>query len=891
MSNIAIFPPTDAQLADMPLLASIQYFEPRPASAINRIMTGLFPNALYEKFTLKPQSSGLGITVLAAGGLALVGTVNGESIKVEGQRDIDKTVSVGVNYIFLVANFQHNTITKQVDTSSAINPADIVVSDTLLPSGLLIGTVTVPSGATKVTTSMFSYDAVKRFSFADFARQAEFDAHHHDERYLGLHAKADKAYNSDRFGNQPPYYYAKASQVLTDVPNNAVFTDTQRPLSNSVASTSQTVAATSKAAKTAYDKGEEALAKANTKLDAGAKAVDSDKLDGHDSTYFAKASQVLTDVPEDAVFTDTNVEVLDTVLSNNTKSAASANSARRAYTAGVEALNKANTKLDADAKAVDSDLLDGHDSAYFARAAQVLTDVPENALFTDTNTWRSVVDSLTSTSTTTSLTANQGRVLKGMIDQLMALVSSDDTTLDDIQEIVDFIKQNKDTLDSLAISNIAGLQAALDSKFDKATASEYAHKASNNQFLAQQEFFGGRRAVSIGDGSSHANLEVSMYMGGTNGDYGFELIYDGRGYGNENAFRIESANNGSAKTVLHSLQDGKVNLPQLGAQVAGNVIWHAGNQGTGSGMDADKLDGLHASQFIRSDLSDTVGGRLTFTRGTTIGKDIDNLTNAVILIDNGSSKLGFDANEIACSTELLITVPSGVKINDGTVWHANNDGSGSGLDADKLDGQEGSYYAKASQVLTDVPAGAVFTDTQRPLSSSVSSTSESAAATSKAAKSAYDRGTSALNVANTKLDSDAKAVDSDKLDGHDSAYFAKASQVLTNVPAGAKFTDTQRAISDSVTSTSTTTSASSKAARTAYDKGVEALAKANTKLGATAKAKDAGLLDGKDSSHYVNVESDQTIAGKKKFTNEIGFGDNAAIKYDAATDSIMFVFD
>lgn len=34
--------------------------------------------------------------------------------------------------------------------------------------------------------------------------------------------------------------------------------------------------------------------------------------------------------------------------------------------------------------------------------------------------------------------------------------------------------------------------------------------------------------------------------------------------------------------------------------------------------------------------------------------------------------------------------------NEYQIWHAGNDGAGSGLDADKLDGQEGSYYATAS---------------------------------------------------------------------------------------------------------------------------------------------------------------------------------------------------
>ena len=44
----------------------------------------------------------------------------------------------------------------------------------------------------------------------------------------------------------------------------------------------------------------------------------------------------------------------------------------------------------------------------------VESDVPANAKFTDT--WRGVVDNLTSTDTTKSLSANQGRVLKGLVD-------------------------------------------------------------------------------------------------------------------------------------------------------------------------------------------------------------------------------------------------------------------------------------------------------------------------------------------------------------------------------------------------------------------------------------------------------------------------------------------
>lgn len=42
--------------------------------------------------------------------------------------------------------------------------------------------------------------------------------------------------------------------------------------------------------------------------------------------------------------------------------------------------------------------------------------VPSNAVFTDTNTWRGIQNNLTSTSTTDSLSANQGKVLKELVD-------------------------------------------------------------------------------------------------------------------------------------------------------------------------------------------------------------------------------------------------------------------------------------------------------------------------------------------------------------------------------------------------------------------------------------------------------------------------------------------
>lgn len=54
--------------------------------------------------------------------------------------------------------------------------------------------------------------------------------------------------------------------------------------------------------------------------------------------------------------------------------------------------------------------------------------------------------------------------LKGAIDNINAILASDDATLDQLQEIVNFIKQNKKVLEKLGISNIAGLEEALNRK-------------------------------------------------------------------------------------------------------------------------------------------------------------------------------------------------------------------------------------------------------------------------------------------------------------------------------------------------------------------------------------------------------------------------------------------
>lgn len=80
-----------------------------------------------------------------------------------------------------------------------------------------------------------------------------------------------------------------------------------------------------------------------------------------------------------------------------------------------------------------------------------------------------IEDNLTSEATNKALSAKQGKVLDGKIQNINAVLQSDDTTLDTLQEIVNKIKANKSEFDQLTADNLVGLDAKLAAKQDKAT--------------------------------------------------------------------------------------------------------------------------------------------------------------------------------------------------------------------------------------------------------------------------------------------------------------------------------------------------------------------------------------------------------------------------------------
>jgi len=103
-------------------------------------------------------------------------------------------------------------------------------------------------------------------------------------------------------------------------------------------------------------------------------------------------------------------------------------------------------------------------------------------------------------------------------------------------------------------------------------------------------------------------------------------------------------------------------------QVSGNNIWHAGNFNPASYA---PLSGA------------TFTGDITTHRG--------NATGVIFLGNTGARYLHYNGTNYEMPGAQLL-------INGSQAWHAGNDGAGSGLDADLLDGQQGSFYQDASNL-------------------------------------------------------------------------------------------------------------------------------------------------------------------------------------------------
>jgi hypothetical protein len=77
--------------------------------------------------------------------------------------------------------------------------------------------------------------------------------------------------------------------------------------------------------------------------------------------------------------------------------------------------------------------------------------------------------------------------------------------------------------------------------------------------------------------------------------------------------------------------------------INGHTVWTAGNDGASSGLDADMLDGLHASTFLRGDVDDAVSGVMEFGNAILIEEVVEKVATSATT----SGTINFDVRNAA----------------------------------------------------------------------------------------------------------------------------------------------------------------------------------------------------------------------------------------------------
>ena len=173
--------------------------------------------------------------------------------------------------------------------------------------------------------------------------------------------------------------------------------------------------------------------------------------------------------------------------------------------------------------------------------------------------------------------------------------------------------------------------------------------------------------------------------------------------------------------------DGELALWGAGAtelKHTGNTVWTAANDGAGSTLDADLLDGQQGAYYLSAPnltgtisdarLPTTMAGK-TFSSAVTISAGLAATAGGYFIIqptDYGAGKPALFFNRDAATTYRIstydgvgnagtINIATGSFLfNGNTVWSSGNDGAGSGLDADTIDGVHLSGIVQTSRTIT-----------------------------------------------------------------------------------------------------------------------------------------------------------------------------------------------
>jgi DNA-binding FrmR family transcriptional regulator len=214
--------------------------------------------------------------------------------------------------------------------------------------------------------------------------------------------------------------------------------------------------------------------------------------------------------------------------------------------------------------------------------------------------------------------------------------------------------------------------------------------------------------------------------------------------------------------VINSKLDG-IESGATGDQTAAEILTALKTvDGAGSGLDADLLDG-HSSVYFATAASVATNTQAIADLDLTYASDAD--VTAV------ANDVAINAAAIAANTSKLSGIEAGATGDQSAAEILTAlktvDGSGSGLDADLLDGQSSAYYATAASVSSNTTAIAANTSKLSGIEAGATG----------------DQSAAEILTALKTVDGAGSGLDADLLDGQSSAYYATAASVSTNTGA------------------------------------------------------------------------------------------------------------
>jgi hypothetical protein len=259
----------------------------------------------------------------------------------------------------------------------------------------------------------------------------------------------------------------------------------------------------------------------------------------------------------------------------------------------------------------------------------------------------------------------------------------------------------------LDADTVDGIQGASFLRSDATdTASGSVSLRAGGSHLGNHEF---ASASSSTTGYSDAGIEIREGAYGATSGYSAPRL--GFHWGGVVASNI-SIDTAGAILIRNNPGTGYENLRANNIYANGtNVVWHTGNDGSGSGLDADLLDGLHSTSFASSTFN---------VAGGASNSDPNSRTDSHFLTNNGNAPFGGIYSHIqnhwwssvggnvaqhattyngSTSRFAVRHRYSGTWTPWSVAWTNNNDGSGSGLDADLLDGYHASTTRNAANTI------------------------------------------------------------------------------------------------------------------------------------------------------------------------------------------------